>query len=92
MENLIVSLEINYSEKLVLCSSDTAATYKLSDISVDYIGKFDERYAAMIGELYAGTALIPYSQVKSIHCQALLKKHTNWKTDINNLSAHSLQG
>ena len=92
MDNLIVRLEINYSEKLVLCSSDTAATYKVSDISVDYIGKFDERYAAMIGELYAGTASIPYSQVKSIHCQALLKKHTNWKSDINNLSVQSLQG
>ena len=92
MDNLIVRLEINYSEKLVLCSSDTAATYKVSDISVDYIGKFDERYAAMIGELYAGTIPIPYSQVKSIHCQALLKKHTNWKSDINNLSVHSLQG
>ena len=92
MDNLIVRLEINYSEKLVLCSSDTAATYKLSDISVDYVGKFDESYAAMIGELYAGTTPIPYSQVKSIHCQALLKKHTNWKSDINNLSVHSLQG
>ena len=34
MDNLIVRLEINYSEKLVLCSSDTAATCKLSDISV----------------------------------------------------------
>ena len=92
MDNLIVTLEINYSEKLVLCSSDTAATYKLSDISVDYDRKFDKRYAAMIRELYAGTAPIPYSHVKSIHCQALLKKHTNWKTDINNLSVHSLQG
>ena len=50
MDNLIVRLEINYSEKLVLCSSHTAATYKLSDISVDYIGKFDERYAAMTGD------------------------------------------
>ena len=92
MDNLTVRLEINHSEKLVLCSSDTAATCKLSDISADYVEKFDERYAAMIGELYAGTAPIPYSQVKSIHCQALLKKHTNWKTDINNLSVHSLQG
>ena len=35
-EDLIVRLELNSSEKLVLCHGDIAATYKLSDISLKY--------------------------------------------------------
>ena len=34
-EDLIVRLELN-SEKVVLCGGDTAAPYKLSDISLEY--------------------------------------------------------
>ena len=42
--------------------------------------------------MYAGTTSIPYSKVTSIHYQALLKKDTTWKIDVNNLSVRSLQG
>ena len=41
-EDLIVRLEVISSEKLILCSGDTAATYKLSDISLEYDAIFDE--------------------------------------------------
>ena len=37
-EDLIVRLELNYSEKVILC---TGATYKLSDISLEYDAIFD---------------------------------------------------
>ena len=33
-ENLVVRLELNSSEKVILCTGDTSATYKLSDISL----------------------------------------------------------
>ena len=33
-ENLVVRLELNLSEKVILCTGDTSATYKLSDISL----------------------------------------------------------
>ena len=33
-ENLIVQLELNSFKKVILCSINTAATYKLSDISL----------------------------------------------------------
>ena len=42
--------------------------------------------------MYTGTTLIPYTKVTSIHYQALSKKDTTWKTDVNNLSVRSLQG
>ena len=73
-ENLIVRLELNSSGKVILCSGDTAATYKLSDTSLEYDAMFDEPYATTIGELYAGTKSTPYPKVTSIHYQALSKK------------------
>ena len=49
---LIVRLELNSSEKVILCTGDTNATYKLSDISLEYDVIFDEPYATTIGEMY----------------------------------------
>ena len=42
-EDLIVRLELNSSEKVILCTGDTSATYKLSDISLEYDAIFDEQ-------------------------------------------------
>ena len=91
-EDLIVRPELNSSEKLILCSRDTSATCKLSDISLEYDAIFDEPYATSIGEMYTGTISIPYTKVTSIHYQTLSKKDTIWKIDVNNLSVRSLQG
>ena len=91
-EDLIVRLELNSPEKVILCTGDTSATYKLSDISLEYDAIFDEPYATTIGEMYTGTTSIPYTKVTSIHYQTLSKKDTTWKIDVNNLSVRSLQG
>ena len=40
-ENLIVKLELNSSEKVILCCGDSAVTYKLSNISIEYDAIFD---------------------------------------------------
>ena len=42
--------------------------------------------------MYAGTTSVPYPKVTSIYYQALSKKDTTWKIDVNNLSVCSLQG
>ena len=91
---MLVRLELNSSEKVILCTGDTNATYKLSDISLEYDAVFDESYATTIGELYGETngTSIPYTKVTSIHYQTLSKKDTTWKIDVNNLSIRSLQG
>ena len=44
-EDLIVRLELSSSEKVILCTGDTNATYKLSEISLEYDAIFDEPYA-----------------------------------------------
>ena len=91
-EDLIVRLELNSAEKVILCTGDTNATCKLSDISLKYDTIFDERYPTIIGEMYTGTTSIPYTKVTSIHYQTLSKKDNTWKIDVNNLSVCSLQG
>ena len=73
-EDLIVRLELNSTEKIILCTGDTAATYKLSNVSLEYDAIFDEPYDKTIGEMYSGTTSIPCTKVTSIHHQALSKK------------------
>ena len=90
-ERLIVRLELNSPGKVILCTGDTAATYKLSDISLEYDAIFDEPYATSIGEMYTGTS-IPYTKITSIHYEALSKKDTTWKIDMTSISVHLLQG
>ena len=58
-EDMIVRRELNSSEKVILCTGDTAATYKLSDISLEYDAIFDEPYVKTTGELSTSTMLIP---------------------------------
>ena len=73
-KDLIVRLELNSSEKVVLCTGDTLATYNLSDISLEYDAIFDKPYATSTGEMYTGTMLIPYTKVTSIIIKHSLKK------------------
>ena len=91
-EDLIVRRKLNSSEKVILCTGDTSATYKLSDISLKYDAIFDELYATTIGKIYAGTTSIPYAKLTSIHYHALSKKDTTWKIDANSFSFPSLYG
>ena len=91
-ENLIVRLELNSSEKIILCTGNTSGTYKLSDSSLVYDPIFDEPYATSIGEMDTRTTSTPYTKVTSIHYQTLSKNDTTWKIDVNNLSVRSLQG
>ena len=75
-EDLIVRLELSSSEKVILCTGDTSATYKLSDILLEYDVIFDEPYSRTIGEMYTGTTSIPYTNVTLIHYETLSKKDT----------------
>ena len=75
-EDLIVRLELNFSEKVILCNGDTNTTYKLSNISLEYDAIFDEPYPTSIDEMYTGTTSIPYTKVTWIHYQTSSKKDT----------------
>ena len=91
LEDLIARLELNSAKKILLASGDTAATYKISDIALEYDAIFDLEYATMFENLYRETS-IPYTKITAVHHQTLSKKSENWKIDINNLSVRSLQG
>ena len=69
-----MKLELNSSEKVILCAGDSHETYKTSDISLEYDAIFDEIYTATIDEIYNGTTSISYTKVTLIHYQALSKK------------------
>ena len=73
--DLVVRLELNSPGKVILCTGDTSATYKLSDGSLEYHAIFDEPYATTIGEMYANMS-IPYTKVELIHYHTLSKKDT----------------
>ena len=90
-EDLIVRLELNSPKKVILCNGDSSATYKLSDISLEYDAIFVEPYTTIIGQMYTNMS-IPYTKVQLIYYHTLSKKDTMWKIDMNNLSACSLQG
>ena len=91
MEDLVVRSELNSSEKVILCTGNTNATQKLSDVSLEYDSIFDKPYATTIGEMYTGTTSITYTKETSIR-QTLSKKDTTWKIDVNSLFVCSLQG
>ena len=90
-EDLIVGLELNSPEKAILCSGDTSATYKLSDISLEYDAVSNKQYATTRGGMYTNMS-IPYTKITSKHYQTLSKKDTIWKIDVNSLDVCSLQG
>ena len=94
-EDLSVRLELNSSEKVILCRGDTTAEYKISDISLEYDAIIHEPYTTTIGELYARSTSVSCTKVHqstSIHYQALPKNESIWKIDVSNLSVRSLQG
>ena len=91
-EDFIVKLELNSSKKVILCTGDTSATYKLSDFSFEYDANFVEPHATSIGEMDTRTTSTTYTKVTSIHYQTLSKNDTTWKIGVSNLSDRSLQG
>ena len=91
-ECLFIRIELNLAKNVLFCTGDTNATYKISDIYLEYDEIFDYPYATGIGEMYIGTMSITYIKVTSIHYQKLSKKDTVLIIDLNNLSVRSLQG
>ena len=64
----------------------------MSDVILEYDSISDDPYVTSIGEAYITELPIPYTNVTSIHYQALSKKDIVWKIDVKNLSVWSLRG
>ena len=74
-EGLFIRIELNSAGNVLLCTGDTNAKYKISDIFLEYDAIFDDPYATSIGEIYIGTMSIPYTKIASIHYESLKKRH-----------------
>ena len=91
-EDLTITIELNSVKEVILCTGDTNAIYKISDIILEYDAIFDDPYATSIREPYISKMSISSMKVTSIHHQAISKKDIVWKIDVNNLSVRSLRG
>ena len=71
-----VRIGLSSSEKVILSSGNTTGTSQLSDISLGYDAIFDEPYAGIISDLYAGTTPIPNTKLTSYPLPEIIyKKH-----------------
>ena len=77
---------------MILCTGDTNAIYKISDIILEFDAIFDDPYATSIREMYIREMSIPYTKETSVYYQELSKKDIVWKIDVNNLYVRSLRG
>ena len=72
-KRLFIRIELNSAKNVLLCTADTNATYKFSDISLEYHVILDGPYATAIDGIHEKT-LTCYTKVTSIHYQTLSKK------------------
>ena len=91
-EDLSITIELNSAKEVILCTRDTNAIYKISDIILEFDAIFDNPYATSIREMYIREMSIPYTKETSVHYQELSKKDIVWKIDVNNLYVRSLRG
>ena len=63
----ILLVELNSFVKLIFCSGNTAGTYKLEKIFLEYHTIFDKHYTVAIDKLYTGTAVVSNIKVTSIY-------------------------
>ena len=89
-EDLIVTIELNKPEKVMLCSGDSAATYTISDIALEYDTIIDPVYTEKVS-VAQQNSLYPYTRVTRMSYQIPSKKDYSWLLDIK-LQAKSLQG
>ena len=51
-EDLSVTIELNFAKQMILCTEDTNAVYKISDIIFEYDAIFDDPYATSTRGMY----------------------------------------
>ena len=51
-EDLSIAIELNSAKEVILCTGDTNAVYKISDIILEYDAIFDDPHATGIRGVY----------------------------------------
>ena len=65
-EDLVVTIELNKPEKVMLCSGDTAATYTISDIALEYDAIIDTGYTEKVSIAQQNSSYPVYKGYKII--------------------------
>ena len=73
-EKLFVRIKLNSAENVVLATGDANATFKISDICLEYDAIIDNGYAEQMMTSYSGYASIPFRKVVCNHYERLSKK------------------
>ena len=77
---------------MLLVTGDTSATYKITDICLEFDKIIDVELASTIKENYETGYDIPFDKITRIHYEKLSKKDTIWKLKIDSITAASLRG
>ena len=80
------------ASKVLLVTGDPDATYKLTDICLEFDKIIDMELASSIRQNYEVGYHIPFDKQTRIHYDRLSKKDTIWKLKIDSLTASSLRG
>ena len=88
-EKLFVTIKLNKSGK-IMHTSDDAATYKITDLALEYDVIIDSDYTEKVSAAQANSSY-PYTRITRLSYDIKDKKKTSWLINTN-LQAKSLQG
>ena len=91
-EDIVVRITLASPSKVLLITGDKDATYKITDICLEFDKIIDMELASTIKQNYEIGYDIPFDKITRIHYEKLSKKDTIWKLKIDSITASSLRG
>ena len=91
-EDMVVRITLAPASKVLLVTGDPEATYKLTDICLEFDKIINMELASRIRQNYEVGYDIPFDKRTRINYERLSKKDTIWKLKIDSLTASSLCG
>ena len=90
--DMVVRITLAPASKVLLATGEPDATYKLTDICLEFDKIIDMELASSIRQNYEVGYDIPFDTRIRIHYERLSKKDTIWKLKIDSLTASNLRG
>ena len=91
-EDIVARITLASPSKVLLVKDDTAATYKITDICLEFDKIIDVELASTIKQNYEIGYDIPFDKITRLHYEKLSKKDTVWKLKIDSITTASLRG
>ena len=90
-DRLVFELEFNSNDKVILASGDTNASYRLTNISLEYDIVTDHELARQMRTQYSSKTAVYYDRIQRQEIKHLNKQHTIWNFTLNNIT-RSMKG